>query len=104
MDGVIVRGRIIQDPIVCKLKMQQEITSNQTKDKLALIQPLRLVRISVNGLLAKMIKRLHFPTGSKKYSLEYEDRGMFHTCSAPPPGAKNRLTATIQHSSSLARS
>lgn len=63
MDGVIVRGCIIQDPSM-QVRIAQEMTSNQTKDKLALIQPLRLVRISINGLLAKISKRLHLPTWS----------------------------------------
>lgn len=60
MDGAIVRGRIIQDPSM-RVRIIQEITSNQIKDKLALIQPLQFAQISVNGLLAKMFKHLHSP-------------------------------------------
>lgn len=74
MDGVIVLGRITQDPSM-QVRVAQEITSNQTKDKFALIQPLRFVRISVNGLLVKMFKHIHSTAWSKKRFPEYEGRG-----------------------------
>lgn len=107
MDGVIVRGRIIQDPSI-QVRIAQERTSNQTKDKLALIQPLRFVRISANGLLAKMFKHLHSPAWPKNDSLEYEGRGQCFILVQLPRQVKKKkkkpLTATIQRSSSLPRS